>query len=399
MAGNNAIGTGAIILTASSDKLAAGLNAAEVKINKFAGSASKKLDNAGKGGGDKGKGMFGGLLKANLVMKGLDQLLKLPETIGNLAEKATGSDKGALLAIVDGLNRIVAAGEKLLTKGLVAAAPAITSVIDTVLKTMERLEPVFSVVLAVMERWWFFLAEVFDLVVTGIGDALQAFGQWIESWSGLEVSAQSAGDVVWKVSRFIAKGFAYAWDVVKAGAGVVAWVAGKIVEGFGLVVKQIGNAINALADLADQLPNDLKVKFGLDGLRPAADAVKNWGNDVEGVGKKMEEWGERRINEFGESAKKADEWMDGVQRRFDERKDEFAKRGAEADKPEPLKETKLAGAMRRDSVEAYSVVTRNQVGQKIVADTNKALLKVNEKQLDEMKELKKIVAAQEAGLL
>lgn len=397
----NAIGTGAIIITASSDKLASGLAHAEGKIDKFAGSANRKLDKVGGKGaaGGGGKGIFGGVLSANLAMKGIEQLLKLPETIGSLAEKATGADKGALLAIVDGLNRIVAAGEQLLTKGLAAAAPTIVSIIDTVLRTVERLTPTFEDLLRIFERWSFFLAEVFGLAVDSIGDVIAEIAGLVASWVGVDTQAQTSGKLIFGVVRMVAKGFAYAWDVIKAGAGVVAWVAGKIVEGFGLVVKQIGKAIGALADLADKLPDDIKVRFGLDGLRPAAEAVKGWGEGVEGLGKRIEQWGERQLNNFGESAKRADEWMDGVEQRFNERKADFARRGAEAEKQEPLKETKLAGALRKGSTEAYSVAVRNQIGQQIERDNAKALLRNNEKQLEELKRLNKNIEAQEAGLL
>lgn len=385
MAGNNTIGHGALIVSANIDKLGSGLAAAEGKINQFATKASKGgflsglfgkisgfFGKIGSLAGAAAKGAAGGI---GAVLGGLFTagafgiLLKLPEIIEKVKDKATGTDSGALAGITDAFQRLQDAGEKLIVKVLVALAPAFTRFADIALEALDRFGPTLDKILAGIETWAFVGVEVFGVIVEAVTEVIAQVVSWSNEIAGVADTTEGTGQAIMRWLRNIGKGFAYVWDTVKAGAGIIAWVAGKIIQALGWVIKKLGEVITLAADLADKLPAALRSRLGLDGLRPAAEFMKGLGSEVDAVGEKFEKWGERQVNAFGDSAKAVDKWFDGVEERLRQRKADLAKEVFE-----PLKETKLAGAMHRGGTEAYSVVAKFQAGNLMATDNAKAML-------------------------
>src|SRR6187551_2703824 len=116
MASNNAIGTGALILTTSADKMLAGMDAAGSAASKKAATITKNVSKAADGG--KGGGFLSGILGGavgGLAGAGLfTALVKGPElalrAFEELDKRATGFDKGALAGIKQSFGQLQNAG-------------------------------------------------------------------------------------------------------------------------------------------------------------------------------------------------------------------------------------------------------------------------------------------------
>lgn len=440
MAGANAIGTGALILTASSDKLGPALNAAESKIGKFAGSADKAVGSrfgrfldavgsrfgglvgiargvfdrvTGLAGGMVGrvKGLFskigglaGGAIKGllaggaigagfGLATKGIEGLLKLPELIDKVKDKAKGGETGALDGILRGFERLSDAAERLFVRGLVAAAPAFTRVADLLLGFLDRMSPAIDKASARFEVFAFVAAELFGVGLDLLGDLIDTVDEWAASILGTANTTDGAGDQMFKVLRIVGKGFAYVWDTVKAGAGVVSWVAGKITQALGWVVKKLAEVIEFAARLADALPDKIKARIGLDGWGRAAEVVKGFGADVQNVGKDMEAWGEKQIAAWGQSVGRVEEWFNGVEQRFRDRK-------AALDREVKLEQPKLAGAAMKNTAESYSIVAKFNAGNTMAATDTKRQIQLLQQAVKQLTELVQLERAKPAvGIL
>jgi hypothetical protein len=406
---NNAIGTGALVVSANIDKLGSGLAAAEAKIGGFGGKVGGKgqagglihrmfFGSSGTGGilgtiggifgrikslagGLAGKPGGGGLLGSILTggVAGLaaaaggklfQTLFNLPDLIKKVSDKARGTDTGALGGILQSFNKLSDAGEKLIVKVMVAMAPAFTRFADIALDALDRFGPTIDKILEAFGAYEFVAAEVFGEIIDLVGKVIEQVVEWIDQIAGVANTTEGTGQAVFKILRMLGKGYAYVWDTVKAGAGIVAWVTGKIIQGLAWVIKQLAKAIEFVAEVADRLPAKLRNQLGLNGLRPAADAVRKFGGEVDQVGEKFEQWGTKQIEAFGESAPKIDAWFDGVEKRFKQRKEELKK-------VVMLESPKLAGTEFKDSVGAYSVIAKFQAGNLVAADNAKALVQVN----------------------
>ncbi len=365
MASNNAIGEGALILTTSADRMLAGLDS----VQKQAGAKAKGIaDSVDKGSKSKSGGFLSGLV-GGLAGAGIfTALVKGPElamrAFAELEKRATGLDKGALQGIKQTFRGIQSAGLGILQKFVTAAAPAIMVLGQTLLKLFEKLSPLISGVAEVFEVFGFVCASVIEAIVDSLG--------------GLEGSTEGWGETTLNVLRVVGKAFAYVWDTLKAGAGVIAVVAGLVVQGFGKIVEVVGQAIKMLSDLASVLPEEIRP----DWLGQAGQVVEGWGAQINEIGKGMREWGKGAVLGFGQSAAAVDAWFNGVAERM-----KTTKQGLEA--MAGTMQLKLTGAMLGGSAEAFSTVAKFQSGSQIGGDVGKQQLGVQRAMRDDIKAIRR----------
>jgi hypothetical protein len=385
-AGNNAIGTGAIILSANADGLASGLNTAAGKVDRFGKDVGKKLDKAG-GKGGKG-GIFGSLLGG--VGLGIGSALvgllgKIPGVFEEIRKKADATQAGPLDAIWNRVQLLGQEGGELLRKGLVGLAPAITAGLELIINLFDRLGPFISAVSDALGTVGFVAVEVLSEFLTLVAEAIDTVTKWVESITGWELSFKSSSSVVLNVLRWIGKAFAYVWDTINAGVGVVQVAMGLVIQGIGWVIKKVGELIEMLAKLADQLPESMRPTW----VRDAANAVKGFSVETDKFGKDMEAEGTARILKWGESAKKVDAWFDGVEKRLEKRKAALQQEVRLITEP-----IKLGGAFESTSKEAYSVVAKFEANSMIAAN-QKA---IQQQMLDVMRQNLPLLRPIAAGL-
>lgn len=354
MSSSSAIGSASVVLSANADGLVAGLNKAEKKVDHFGGSVGKKLDKAGGGGGGIFGAAFGGAALGGAVgalagtvasglMKGFEVLKDIPDLIRGLADKATGPEAGPLRGIVKSMDKALLLAEKVGGKFFAAVGPGIVAISDVAEGLAQRFDSLIGKVGAGVGAAFTVGVEIAGELITLVGEVVEWFFKWSTELIGVADTSEGAGKVVMSIFRGITIAAAYAWDTLKAGAGAIAWVAGKIVTGLGHVIE----SFQAVGDLARSLP---------DSLRPAwaesfADAMGSAGRRVRDVGAGMSEWGASAVTGFGSSAAAVDEWMDGVEQRFESRR-------ASLEKVAALDSVKLGGALDKGGAAAYSVVTK-----------------------------------------
>ena len=377
------MGTGVLTISASADGMLSDLNKVEKQATKAAKDISQKVEKAaeGKGGGILGR-LFGGAavggiagFAAGAAFAGITEGAKLlAESFEALEEKATGLDKGALKGIRDSLEALKGAGLGLLQKVLTAAAPAIMTLADNVLAFLDKMEPTIDRVAQGFEALIYVGSEVFGVILDGVADVITSVSDWASEITGISVSSTGMGSVVLGVLRVVGKGFAYVWDTLKAGAGVMSVITGVIVEGFGKILAVVGDSITELVSLVESVMGDTMPK----GFRDAADAVKGWGDKVEKTGKGLRDWGMKAVGGFGDSADKVDGFFDRVEGRLQNQKDKIAGMGKEADKVAAGK-LQLSGANLAGSTGAYSIMAKFQAGNILSGDIPKQQLKQQEK--------------------
>lgn len=380
MAGDNTIGTGAVVLTASADQLLSGLDKARGATEKWAANTTKKATKAAGPGAEKG-GLLGKLLfgaggvAAGLLMgAGAFKAANMLASVGERAQNYGNISNDRYMKIdraQKAINRIGAVWD------------------DFLFKVAESLGPVLEKVASVLEVVGFVGGEAFGEIVNLIGDVVTSISKWIDSTFGLATATTSSADAAFAVLRLLGKGIAYLWDAGKTGAGVLALMAATVADSFGSMLGVIAKVGKGLADLANALPENLRP----DGLKEAANALEGWGGKVDGIAAGLQKWGKGALAGFGDSAVAVDAWFDRVEARF---------KGTE-------RITKglgvaLAGAFSQGSTEAYSVVAKWQAGNILSGQTPADNpVKIAKEQLKEAKEHKKatwkIVASLDRGTL
>lgn len=330
------------------------------------------------------------------VMQGFEALGQLPEMIEGLMANADPADKGPLASLKQTFEDVSAEGQRLLGGFLASAGPGIDQLGTVLIQAFQAAEPVIRGVGAALSRAFEFFAPLlsmgieavsmlvdklgswlspvidkvsrgFDVVgfvfeavmsegVTLFGELLDGIGSVIESvtaWVGEFFSVSTAFGTVeeigFKCFRVLGQGAAYVWDTLKAGAGAMSYVASFIVDGFSMVVEAFKDTIKDLLGLAGQLPDAL----GGAGFRKLAEGVDGWGDSISDSAARMRQWGAGAIAGWGNSVATVDQWFDRLEGRFQKRADRTMM-SAVAERFEP----KLAGALEKNSKEAYSVVTR-----------------------------------------
>jgi hypothetical protein len=267
--------------------------------------------------------------------------------IRGFAEKATGPEAGPLQGIVAAMDKVGEVVNRVGGRFFAAFGPGIVAVSDVASGLADRFGELVDKVGTGLGVAFTVGVELAGSLLTAVGELLEGFIGWATATAGVSDSTEGLSTVAFAVFRGLGKAAAYTWDTIKAGAGAVAWVAGKIVEGFGAVVE----AFRGVVDLAKALP---------DALRPAwvdrfSDSVGSAGRRIRDVGEGISRWGADAVTGFGESAAGVDQWMDGVEQRFRQRRTALEQTAAKVGGGGPAK---LAGALEKGSKEAYSLTTR-----------------------------------------
>ncbi|HEY1191932.1 MAG TPA: hypothetical protein VGE74_30155, partial [Gemmata sp.] len=349
MAATNAIGTGAVILTANADRLLAGLDRAENATAKWARDTSRVVDGisekanrrayealVGKGaqlgkyladvdytkpmkeakdkadegagkGGLMGKLLFGAgvgvaLAGVALVAHALGKLVERLAEVGERAKQYGNIDAGRLARIdrfQTGFDRISAAAD------------------DLVFRVAERLGPTIERVATVLEVTGFAIGEVFGAIAEEIEDGAAALTKWLSAIVGTDMETKSLGKTTFDILRVIAKGVAFVWDVVLARTGAVATVAGKIIQAYGRVLVALGEVSNGMDEAIAKLPAFAKIGlFGVAGANLNG-GFKEAGERIEKIGDGFSAWGAKAVAGFGSALAKVDPLFDRLQAMFD----------------------------------------------------------------------------------
>lgn len=160
---------------------------------------------------------------------------------------------------------------------------------------------------------------------------------------------------------------------LKAGGGVIALVASAVVRGLAIIVDVIGEAIHALAKLADALPESIRPGW----IKDAANAVSGWALDMDKAADDISDWGVKAIDGWGSSIADVDAF-------FDRTEEKWRNRNKKAKGPVGfvLPNTDPTGAMLKGGTEAHTVVARFQ---------NESMVQqsLTKQQLDQLKGINK----------
>jgi hypothetical protein len=276
------------------------------------------------------------------------------------------------------------AWEGLKQRVAVSTAPVISAIAGAVGAGFARIQPVLDKVAQFFEVTFFVAAQVLGEVYDRVTEVVNAIGSWAAEMLGLQGITITFKDVVFGVFRVIGYSAAITWDIIKAGAGAVTYVAGIWVEGFG----QIVGVFKEIISLARLLPESARPDW-LDGFIAGTDRFEK---KVKGVGDQMRDWGKRQVRGFGDSMKDVDTWFEKIERKFnqaDKKVQEQAKRVLDVE-PAAAPRQMFVGALEKGSKEAYSIVARYQTGGLAgpLGDVPKRQLDEQKKANDHLKQIK-----------
>ncbi|MDY3558125.1 hypothetical protein R5W23_000846 [Gemmata sp. JC673] len=200
----------------------------------------------------------------------------------------------------------------------------ITDIISRVWdRIMARAQPVFDWLTSAWESvqevagwvWEGILSivvPVVEQVVSAVEQAIDAVASWTAELLAFTGNWPTAREVVIAAFRGIGTAAAYAWDVIRAGNGIMATVAGGIVEALGSVVVAFRDVIADMIRMAKSLPKALAFTSPvLAGLRQLDEnAVGDYGAKIQEAGKQLKEWGAAAVADFGGSAQQFNTWLD-----------------------------------------------------------------------------------------
>lgn len=358
MAANNAIGTGAVVLTANADRLLAGLDKAEKATVKFAKTAPAKANAAGASGGGGGilAGMlFGGAAGAaagaamagvNFVLAKFDLIISKIQNVGEAVKQYGNIDVARTLRIdraAKAFDRISAASD------------------DFYFRVAEKLAPIIEKVASALEVVSHVGAAAFDQLVDSTGRALNLIGELVGVTNEFGNAGESATDRMFTGLRNVA-----------------------------LALAKIENMLGRLGS------------FGIDTVLPGALAPigsqfqlldKLFGTNVSGfLANQYEARADKLRETFSAAAKDSTE---EINKFFDREKKLF-------DQTQRIKKftgIQLAGASLAGSNEAQSIIAKFQAGNIVTgqapADNP---VKIAKEQLKEQREQKRLLAKVADGI-
>lgn len=304
-----------------------------------------------------------------LFEDGADGLQKMIDEAKELGVAFNDIDSEKVQAANDAIDKSKAVFRSLF-QGLIAGfAPVIEGIANAATSVMKWLRPAFDWMSRAFTQVFDIAVWVFEAIGEAIGDVVDWVGELLGSLFGFAGEAPSIQQIVVDMFRTMGLAAAYVWDVIKAGAGIVAIGIGKVIETFGTLFEGIGEVVKGIADLA--------IAAGVfeESAARMKTAVDGWSGSIKGTGAGMVRWGEGTLNNFGKSADQFDAWLDKkLKGKAKDKKDEIS--DALEVKADPIK---LAGALVRGTKEAYSLIVSNQFRGMLGGDPAK-------KQLDAQKQ-------------
>lgn len=432
MAANNAIGTGALILTANADQMVSGIDKALSQSDKLVNDYTKRFDKAtgswtakplggaapgqtmlnrlifGTGEFDAQSGQYlgrvGGLVNnikgvVGAASKGGGLLGSLLGIGGSALGGAVGGPLGALLG--GGLSQLLnpkqflngirdqAESVRPNTSGADAGAlDSMSASITQVNQALDKLTTKFlvalapaatdacNVILAALDHFSPLLDKIAEgfTAVTEVGVSMGALvlGGIMEIVDNLASWLGRLGTLV-TGHESMTSGIIAALRPVGIAVAYV-WDVFKAGAGVfalleGLHKRMIGSILSGMAELAKTIPAEMRPDWANDLIRAGEKA----GSFFTDLGHSLQDWGTDAILNFGSSADKVRKLFDNLGGHIDQKKKDFADLGKNA-----TMSLKLAGANQANSKEAYSVMAQYSAQGRDLADIQRANLKAVE---------------------
>jgi hypothetical protein len=299
------------------------------------------VENFGKSGVRMGKMFEGGA-------EGLKKMQDEARELGIAITKEQAEQMGAAGDAVNNAKKAFkGAGQQIMA----ALAPGVEKVANMALAVMKYLKPAFDWFGRGLTRLFDLGVFVFEQIAVGVKMVVNGVGELVGDLFGFAGEMPTIQDAITGAFRFIGSAGAWAWDIIKVGAGGVAIAAATIVDGFSLVVKVFKDVVS----LAKELPEDLR-PAGLDRFIAGVDKFDAGVKDT-AVG--LRAWGDKQFANFGKSAADFNRALDEALKPKEKGK-ELGKEMAQGIEEE-LEPIKLSAAILKGSKEAYSLIVANQM--------------------------------------
>lgn len=299
------------------------------------------VENFGKSGVRMGKMFEGGA-------EGLKKMQDEARELGIAITKEQAEQMGAAGDAVNNAKKAFkGAGQQIMA----ALAPGVEKIANMAGALVKWLKPAFDW----FGRWFTRTFELnvflFEQIATGVKMVVNGVGEFLGGMFGITGEMPTIQDAITGVWRAIGTTGAWAWDIIKFGAGAATVAASKLVEGFGLLV----GAFKDVVGLAKELPERLRPE----GLDAFIAGVERFDKGVDGTAARMKAWGEGAMNGLGKSAADFNRALDDALKPKEKGK-ELGKEMADGIEEE-LEPIKLSAALLRGSKEAYSLIVANQM--------------------------------------
>lgn len=314
-------------------------------------------------------GLFGraGLGILPTLQQGGDKLRAFAAEQLKLGAALNGKDMAAVQKANAAIPKIEAAFTGLWNKIVVAMAPIIETVATAVGKVFQFVSPLLDWVARAYTAYAEVAVAVLGEIIDAITEVVSAIAEWVSALFDMGGKWPTIGQVITSVLEFIGKAGAYAFDVLKAGAGLVVVGLSLLVDAFGLVVRALKNVL----ETASLIPGSVG-----EGFKAAAEQAQRFQTGIEGAAAGMRNWGANAVLSFGQSA-------EGVGRFFDKLRNKKKETDAElANSPiiaamDPAKVDKVGkdlknAAIIQGSKEDYSIRAKLFTDGKMQAQANEA---------------------------
>lgn len=361
--------------------------------------ALDKLGEKSKEGGEKaGKGFQAGAgesfkfgVFASLGAKAIEGLAKGFETIiskaGEFKEKISAGemqvspvDSQAINVSATAIERIGKGLERLLIQVIGKLGPTFTMVADAFEEMEPSIKPVIDWLGSALEQIMSIGIEVFFAIKSAVATVIEVIEGWIGKTFDLGDTWTTVQDVIVGIMRVIGKVGAYAFDIIAAAMGVVA-------IGVGLLIRAFGNLIDLfrrVVSLAKELPDELRPP----GLDRFIAGVEDTSATVLAAGHNVQNWGEKQLRTFGDSAKKVDGIIDGIANRARARLNKAKDVANQIEAIQAKYEYKPVAAVQAGSAELASIQARftsEFMFNPKLEDMRKEQAELQKKQLEEQK--------------
>lgn len=234
-----------------------------------------------------------GLFKNGNLQAGIDEFKRLGVAIGQ-------NDMDKVMAAQASFSKLGDTLEGVWNKALVALAPFAEAISDKLTSGITGLQPVINTVAEALGAIFEVGVDAFSAIAEGVVSAFNEVTGLEDGLNNMSGTTGSVGQFVKGVFVTLGVVIGYVWDTLKAGIGAIQVVAGAIIMG----VSGIITVFKEIISLAKELPDSLRPEW-LDGfvagVDDAAKAVDEFGQGVVGSGLK-------KIDSFGDSAKKVFAW-------------------------------------------------------------------------------------------
>lgn len=399
MAGGNAIGTGAIILTANADQAMSSFLKVSKGADKLASDVGKTGSKAAVGKGSflntllgAGGGVAAGAAKgiasalsgalsgglaalaggplAGIIGGQLGSLLNpqallngIRDKIESVRDKATSNDQlGALDSVSAAITRIDRLVDQLSAAFLTALAPAISTATDIIEAAFDHWGVDMKLVMEAISTISTLAVDMAGFVLGGIMEVIDATGEWIGKFGEVASAGSTISSRIVGALRPIGIAFAYVWDTAKLGVGVF-----SILEG--AIINVIGRIETALADFFKSLPDELRPEWA----DTYIDKLGQVGKVQRDLGDHLAEWGLNTFSDWGSSAERFRQIFDGLGSQIADKEKMFSDAGKAA-----APTTKLAGAFDSQSREAYSITAQYNASGRDMASLQQQQIKAVE---------------------